>query len=72
MKAKGLVTKVVPVLKNGGRWVRNPLVRTDTWVEDGEIVYGEPVAGEAVRKGKDLTAQCTVDFELRQDVIDFG
>jgi enoyl-CoA hydratase/carnithine racemase len=31
MKSKGLVTKAVPVLKKDGQWVRNPLVRTDTY-----------------------------------------
>ncbi|MDD5177243.1 MAG: 6-oxocyclohex-1-ene-1-carbonyl-CoA hydratase [Sterolibacterium sp.] len=64
MKAKGLITKAVPVLKKDGKWVRNPLVRTDTYVDDGEIVYGEPVAKEEAAKAKELMAQCTVDFEL--------
>jgi 6-oxocyclohex-1-ene-carbonyl-CoA hydrolase len=62
MKAKNLITKVVPVLKKDGQWVRNPLVRSDTYVEDGEIVYGEPVAAERIKAAKDLIAQCTVDF----------
>ncbi|MBL8490236.1 MAG: 6-oxocyclohex-1-ene-1-carbonyl-CoA hydratase [Rhodocyclaceae bacterium] len=62
MKAKGLLTKVVPVLKKDGQWVRNPQVRTDTYVDDGEIVYGEAVADPAAAKA--LMAQCTVDFEL--------
>ena len=62
MKAKGLLTKVVPVLKKDGKWVRNPLVRTDAYIDDGEIVYGEPAADLAA--GKALMAQCTVDFEL--------
>ena len=64
MKMKGFISKVVPVLKKDGKWVRNPLVRTDTFIEDGEIVYGEPVAGDAAKKGKELIAQCTTDFEL--------
>jgi 6-oxo-cyclohex-1-ene-carbonyl-CoA hydrolase len=41
MKAKNLVSKVVPVLKDGDKWVRNPMIITDKYVEDGEIVYGE-------------------------------
>ncbi len=63
MKAKGLITKAVPVLKKDGKWVRNPLVRTDTYVDDGEIVYGEPVSKEEVAKAKELMAACTTDFE---------
>jgi 6-oxo-cyclohex-1-ene-carbonyl-CoA hydrolase len=49
MKAKNLVTKVVPVLKKDGEWVRNPLVRTDTYVDDGELVYGESVSATGWR-----------------------
>jgi 6-oxo-cyclohex-1-ene-carbonyl-CoA hydrolase len=64
MKAKGLLTKVVPVLKKDGQWVRNPLVRTDTYVDDGEIVYGELIAADKVQAAKALMATCTTDFEL--------
>lgn len=62
MKAKNLVTKVVPVLKKDGRWVRNPLVRTDTYVDDGEIVYGEPLVVDQVKVAKEFVAECSVDF----------
>jgi 6-oxocyclohex-1-ene-carbonyl-CoA hydrolase len=64
MKAKNLLTKVVPVLKKDGKWVRNPLVRTDTYVDDGEIVYGEPVSKEEAVKAKALMVDCKIDFEL--------
>ncbi|MBM3390969.1 MAG: 6-oxocyclohex-1-ene-1-carbonyl-CoA hydratase [Betaproteobacteria bacterium] len=64
MKAKNLVTKVVPVLKKDGKWVRNPLVRTDTYVDDGEIVYGEPVAADKLAAAKALMGECKTDFEL--------
>ena len=69
MKAKGLVTKVVPVLKKDGRWVRNPLVKTGNYVEDGEIVYGEPESAEAVKRGKSLMAECTSDFALLDGAV---
>ena len=64
MKAKGLITKAVPVLKKDGQWLRNPLVRTDNYVDDGEIVYGEPVSKEEAAKARDLIARCQTDFEL--------
>lgn len=64
MKAKGLITKAVPVLKKDGQWVRNPLVRTDTYVDDGEIVYGEPVAADRLAAAKALMGECKTDFEL--------
>lgn len=62
-KMKSLISKVVPVLRDGdGNFIRNPLVRTDTYVEDGEIVYGEMKTGEAKRQGKELMKSCTVDL----------
>ncbi|MCZ7661794.1 MAG: 6-oxocyclohex-1-ene-1-carbonyl-CoA hydratase [Thermoleophilia bacterium] len=70
MKTKGLISKVVPVLRKDGEWVRNPLVRTDTYVEDGEIVYGEMVTGEAAREAKGLVKACTTDFARLDAAVD--
>jgi len=64
MKAKGLITSVVPVLKQDGQWLRNPMVRTDTYVDNGEIVYGEPVAKDQIAKAKETMARCQTDFAL--------
>ncbi|MBK6322817.1 MAG: 6-oxocyclohex-1-ene-1-carbonyl-CoA hydratase [Burkholderiales bacterium] len=64
MKMKGLITKAVPVLKKDGKFIRNPQVKTADYLEDGEIVYGEPVAAADVAKAKELIASATVDFEL--------
>ena len=70
MKQKGMVTKVLPVLKKDGQWIRNPLVRTDAYLEDGEIVYGEAIAADQVPAAKALIAQCSTDFELVDKEID--
>lgn len=66
MKAKGMISKVVPVLKVDGKWVRNPLVITDDYVKDGEIVYGEYKTGEAAKEARDFVKahQPNADFEL--------
>lgn len=64
MKHRGMISKVLPVLKKDGKWIRNPQVRTDTWVEDGEVVYGELVAADNIKAAKDLMAGCVIDFEL--------
>lgn len=70
MKAKGLVTKVVPVLRKAdGSWLRNPLVKTGNYVEDGEIVYGEPESAEALKRGKALIAECKTDFALLDGAV---
>jgi 6-oxo-cyclohex-1-ene-carbonyl-CoA hydrolase len=54
MKAKNLISKVVPVLKVDGKWVRNPMIVTDKYVEDGEIVYGEYKSGDAAKLDKEI------------------
>ncbi|MGC8493200.1 MAG: 6-oxocyclohex-1-ene-1-carbonyl-CoA hydratase [Syntrophobacteraceae bacterium] len=66
MKMKNLVSKVVPVLKVDGKWVRNPTVIWDKYVEDGEIVYGESKTGEELAKGREFLKkhQANADFEL--------
>jgi len=72
MKMKTLISKVVPALKVDGKWVRNPMVITDRYVEDGEIVYGEFKAGA---EGKEARAfvkehQPNADFELLDKEVD--
>jgi 6-oxo-cyclohex-1-ene-carbonyl-CoA hydrolase len=62
MKLKGLITKAVPALKIDGEFVRNPLVITDRFVEDGEIVYGEMLTGEAGKRAKALLKSGTMDL----------
>lgn len=64
MKAKNLVSKVVPVLKQGDKFIRNPLVITDTYVQDGEIVYGELKGGADAKAAKELMKDLPTDFEL--------
>jgi 6-oxo-cyclohex-1-ene-carbonyl-CoA hydrolase len=70
MKLKGLIHKVVPVLKKDGCFIRNPLVITDKHVEDGEIVYGEMKHGAEAKAAKALLAGATVDFEQLDRAVD--
>ncbi len=64
MKSKGLISKVVPVLKQGATFVRNPLVITEDYVRDGEIVYGEMKTADEAKTAKEVMKGMTVDFEL--------
>ena len=70
MKLKGLVTRVVPALKIGGEYVRNPLVVTDRYVDDGEIVYGEMKTGDEAKAAKAKMAEGTVDLALLDQATD--
>lgn len=59
----GLLNEVVPVLWRDGRFVPNPLVITDRWLdESGQIAYGEPVPADRLAAAKALVAGCTTDF----------
>lgn len=62
MLRMGLISRVAPVLKDGDVFVRNPLVITDRYVEDGEIVYGESVYGEAAKSAKEFLKTAAYDF----------
>jgi 6-oxo-cyclohex-1-ene-carbonyl-CoA hydrolase len=64
MKAKNLVSKVVPVLKKDGKFVRNPLVVTDTYVKDGEIIYGDFKMGKEAEEAKAMVKELPTDLEL--------
>ena len=64
MKRLGLISKVAPVIKQDGTFVRNPGVITDRYVDDGEIVYGDFVTGEEGKKAREFLKAATTDFEL--------
>ncbi len=64
MRAKNLISKAIPVLKDGDNFVRNPLVITDKYVEDGEIVYGEFKSGDAAKEAKGMIKELPTDFTL--------
>jgi len=72
MKMKGLISKCVPVLKVDGEWVRNPMIVTDKYVDDGEIVYGEFKTGQAAKEARAFVKehQANADFELLDKEVD--
>ena len=64
MKLKGLIPKAVPVLRRGDEFVRNPTVITDRYVDDGEVVFGEPKSGDEARAARATLKELPVDFTL--------
>ena len=72
MKMKNLISKCVPVLKIDGKWVRNPIIVTDKYIEDGEIVYGEYKTGEELKEARAMVKehQPKADFELLDTEVD--
>jgi 6-oxo-cyclohex-1-ene-carbonyl-CoA hydrolase len=66
----GLVTKVVPALTIDGRLVRNPLVVTDRWVDEGQLVYGEFKAGAEKAAGKATLGRGDIDLSALDRAVD--
>jgi 6-oxo-cyclohex-1-ene-carbonyl-CoA hydrolase len=71
MERMGLITKALPIKKNDkGEWVRDPRVIVDTYVENGEIVYGEFKKGEDFKRGTEELKALKTDWELLDGFID--
>jgi 6-oxocyclohex-1-ene-carbonyl-CoA hydrolase len=66
----GLLTKTVSALSLDGGFVANPLVITDRWVEDGQVVFGEYKRGADRDAGKQMLARGTVDLTLLDREVD--
>jgi 6-oxo-cyclohex-1-ene-carbonyl-CoA hydrolase len=64
MLRKNYLSKVVMVLKQGDKFIRNPQVITDKWIDNGELVYGEMVTGAEAQKARELVKSCTYDHSL--------
>jgi 6-oxo-cyclohex-1-ene-carbonyl-CoA hydrolase len=66
----GLITEAIPVLKVGGKFVPNPTVVTDKWLENGKIVYGNPKTGDELAKGKEQLKNGAIDLSPLDDVVE--
>jgi 6-oxo-cyclohex-1-ene-carbonyl-CoA hydrolase len=64
MKRLGLISKCFPVIKQDDKWLRNPAITTDNYIEDGEIAYGEFKSGAEGKKGREIVKKASVDFQL--------
>ena len=70
MKNLGLISKVVPVIKDGDKWTRNPQIITDKYIDDGEVVYGEFRTGDEAKKARSIVKEAKTDFELLDKEVD--
>ncbi len=62
----------MPALRVDDRFVPNPLVETARWIDPptGQMVYGEPKAGEARAHAKEVLAHGTVDLGPLDEAVD--
>ncbi|KPL06848.1 6-oxocyclohex-1-ene-1-carbonyl-CoA hydrolase [bacterium SM23_57] len=70
MKRLGLISKAVKVYKENGAFIANPQVITDKYVEDGDIVYGEFLTGEAAKAAREKAKSLETDFSLLDKEVD--
>ena len=67
----GMLLDIAPALKIDGKFVANPLVVTDRYLDEfGRIVHGEPKEGEALVEGKKLLARGEVDLTLLDEKVE--
>jgi len=70
MKRLGLINKAVPVINDEGKWIRNPSVITDRYVDDGEILYGEFKTGEEYERGNANIKQAREQNKISLELLD--
>ncbi len=66
----GLLTSVVPALTVDGRFVVNPFVITDRWLDEGRIVYGDMKTGAGRDEAKAMVAKGQVDLSRLDAEVD--
>lgn len=67
----GLLTRVAPALKVEGRFVANPLVVTDRYLDEmGRVIHGERKEGDELKRGKELLARGEVDLSKLDAEVD--
>jgi 6-oxo-cyclohex-1-ene-carbonyl-CoA hydrolase len=67
----GICTQIVPALKVDGKFIANPTVITDRYLDEfGRIIHGEFKTGEALAAGKELLKRGTIDLSLLDEEVE--
>ncbi|MFO0728957.1 MAG: 6-oxocyclohex-1-ene-1-carbonyl-CoA hydratase [Myxococcota bacterium] len=69
-QAIGLITDVVPVLKVGDKYVPNPKVITDRWIDNGKMVFGKLKSGKELEEGMRTFERGVVDMSALDRRVD--
>lgn len=66
----GLITDLVPALKVDEKFIANPLVVTDKWLDEyGKIIFGTTRMGNDYKKGKELLEKGKIDLSLLDEAV---
>jgi 6-oxo-cyclohex-1-ene-carbonyl-CoA hydrolase len=65
----GLLTAVTPALNVDARFVPNPMVITDRWTDEGQIVFGEFKRGAERDAARKLVDRGTIDLAPLDDEV---
>ncbi|MEI2695251.1 MAG: 6-oxocyclohex-1-ene-1-carbonyl-CoA hydratase [Saprospiraceae bacterium] len=66
----GIITEVVPVLKQEGRFIANPMVVTDRLFDEfGRIIFGKLKEADELRKAKELIASAEIDLSMLDQAV---
>lgn len=67
----GISSQIVPALKVDGKFVANPLVITDRYLDEfGRIIHGEFKTGDELAAGKELLKRGEIDLSLLDEAVE--
>jgi 6-oxocyclohex-1-ene-carbonyl-CoA hydrolase len=66
----GLITDIAPALKIDGKFITNPMVITDKFVDEmGNIVYGQMKTGEELAQAKEIFKSAEIDLSILDEAV---
>jgi 6-oxo-cyclohex-1-ene-carbonyl-CoA hydrolase len=67
----GICTDIVPALKIDGKFVPNPTVITDRYLDEfGKVVHGEFKTGDEFKKGREMIKSGEIDLSLLDEKVE--
>ena len=67
----GISSQIVPALKIDGKFVANPLVITDRYLDEfGRIIHGEFKTGDELAAGKEVLKRGEIDLSLLDEAVE--
>jgi len=67
----GICHEITPALKVDGKFIPNPVVETDRYLDEfGRIVHGEFKTGEEFKRGRELIKRGEVDLSLLDEKVE--